>query len=551
MTFSRRNVRPRAFTLVELMVSMALVLVLILGVNAVFKMASDTVNAGQALAGANRDNRSTQSTIYHDFQTMVADDGPLLLIRSERVPAFRNAADEFADRDFDRNSPPAAQQLAILSRDMDNNNQEGQPAVPGELTQPLVYNTRNHRIDRIAFFSNHLFRRQTGTQNATTNRFLDVGTSYEAYVWYGHLRQPDFSSPPGATGRFPHRVPNDPSVPRDRKLTNFYATDWILGRSVTLLQEHVPTGQNYTGTKAGTANRPNLTPLSAQSEVREPNGRATGISFNWSTCDLADTSVATYRQAVARYDAWWKIPANQSGNQSWWQTLGEERFDGYPYPPKPLRPVDYARTVPVFVRGCTQFIVEYAGDFLGQNAANGEIVSTYLPESLTGKPQATDGQIDFVIVSQRLHPSQTTPDQVRKVRWYGMPRNTDLDNDTTNGPVIVGGRAATGGGRNNSLMTDVVPLRDALIAAGMAPGATLPWEFPEQFVNLDPQANYGARGALPPAANQIYYAKWGPTELARGSGTPRPKMLRVTMVVDDPNGRMGEGQTYEYVIDLP
>jgi hypothetical protein len=31
----------------------------------------------------------------------------------------------------------------------------------------------------------------------------------------------------------------------------------------------------------------------------------------------------------------------------------------------------------------------------------------------------------------------------------------------------------------------------------------------------------------------------------------KPKMLRFTVTVDDPNGRLTEGQTFEYVINLP
>ena len=561
MTASLRNLRPRrAFTLVELMVSMALVLVLILGVNAVFKMASDTVNGGMALAAANRESRSVQTVIYGDFQNAVMEDGPLLLIRSERVPAFRNREDEAADRDVDPagDAPPGPQMLAALTQDFNNNNQEGEANVPGELTPPLVYNARNHRIDRLSFFANHLFRRQTGTQSGTVARFLDDGTSSEAYVWYGHLRQPDFTAAPGATGRVVHRNPNeDPNDPgrpagspplKSQKINNYYATDWILGRVVTLLQEHVPPGQDFVRTNRDPNELPDAltTPLSSRSHVFNPQQRDTNVWYSWSTCDLADTSISEYRGRLSAFHAWWSIPANQGSNQPWWERLaGYDRFDGYPYPDRPLTPNGYARTVPVFVRGCTQFIVEYAGDFLGQNANSGDIVSSYLPQSLSGIPQVTDGLVDYYIVRERVHPSAPL-EIVRKIRWYGMPRNTDPTNDTNAGPMIVGG---PGGRTDNNSMHDVVPLRDALMAAGVP--AALGTDFIEQFVNLDPQANYGARNALPPASYPIYYAKWGPSQLAKGSSTPRPKMLRITMVIDDPNGRMGEGQTYEYVINLP
>ena len=198
----------RAFTLIELMVSMAMVLIIILGVNAIFKMASDTVNVGMAMSAANRENQGAQSVLYDDFRTAVITDGPMLVIRSETVPAFRNAADEQADRDG-----------LPLTQDFDNNNVEGETGVPGELTPMLVTNSRNHRVDRVMFFANHLFRRQTGTDDGGTVTFVDDGTSNEAYVWYGHLDQPDFGKAlSGSRGRYEHRSPGE--LPKERNPTS-------------------------------------------------------------------------------------------------------------------------------------------------------------------------------------------------------------------------------------------------------------------------------------------------------------------------------------------
>ncbi len=124
-----------------------------------------------------------------------------------------------------------------------------------------------------------------------------------------------------------------------------------------------------------------------------------------------------------------------------------------------------------------------------------------------------------------------------------MPRNVDSVDDAA-GPMIVG---ALGAGSDINRIRDVVPLRDVLLAAG----ATIPTNFFEHFDNLDPMANYGvATGIAADPKALRYYAAWGPTELAGGS-LARPKMIRITMTVDDPNGRMSEGQTYEYVINLP
>ena len=32
---------------------------------------------------------------------------------------------------------------------------------------------------------------------------------------------------------------------------------------------------------------------------------------------------------------------------------------------------------------------------------------------------------------------------------------------------------------------------------------------------------------------------------------PKPKMIRIIFTLDDPNGKLPEGQTFEYVFNLP
>jgi prepilin-type N-terminal cleavage/methylation domain-containing protein len=542
-TADRRPVRPaarcsarRAFTLIELMVSIALVLIIILGVNAVFKMASDTVNAGMALSAADRDNRAIQSVLYNDIQTAVVSNGPMLLIRSERVSAFRNRADQEADRDPTSNDP-------ALTIDLDNNNQEGEAAVKGERIMPAVYNSRNHRVDRMGFFANHLFRRQTGIDGTTTTRFLDEATSNEAYIWYGHLRQPS-PKPLGTTpGRFVHPNPGDRHTTADPNPNNFYATDWILGRVVTLLRELPPPNQNYIVDAPPTSSSgPDLAPLSPRSKTKEATRGSVREDFTWSTCDLAQTSINGFRTKLSNYHAAWEAGGPDAPELPWWDNLGSERFQGYPYPDRPLTAYGLARTNPVFVRGCTQFIVEYAGDYLAQKVDTGEVVGTYL-----GGAEGTDGIVDFVMVPQRA--PDGTLETTRRIRWYGMPRNVDTSDDPNNGTMIVGAAGASG---DYNRLRDVVPLRDILLTASNS--SSLPPEvavrFFEKFYNLDVKANYGAVDGITTTALARYYAAWGPTDLSKGS-LARPKMLRITLTVDEPNGRLTEGQTYEYVIDLP
>ena len=231
-TPQRKSVR-RAFTLIELMVSIAMVLVIILGVNAIFKMASDTVNAGQALAVANRENRGVQSVLYDDIRPAVIDRrADAADPHRSGSASFRNRPDELSDRDYD---PPAPERRTCRSgtTDLDANNVEGEASVRGELTPQLIYNTRNHRIDRMAFFGTNLYRRQTGTRAAHVPR---RGDELRGVHWYGHLDQPNnivvSQFPPGgdmSPGERPTAAGGNPN--------NLYATDWILGRSVTLLKE--------------------------------------------------------------------------------------------------------------------------------------------------------------------------------------------------------------------------------------------------------------------------------------------------------------------------
>jgi hypothetical protein len=227
--------------------------------------------------------------------------------------------------------------------------------------------------------------------------------------------------------------------------------------------------------------------------------------------------------------------------KSWWQTVSGFRQQAYPYPVRPLRADTMAQTVPVFVRGCTQFIVEYAGDYLDQSGDpnNGGFTPA---DTAFSKPPKTDGVIDYVLVNG-----------ARRTRWYGAPRNIDFSDDKPGQPMIRG----TG---RSGLMLDVVPLRDVLGSVGIKVD---PQTFIERDIDnrLQPQANYAAIAGNPPRTGNMtstvigtdlkeYVAAWGPDQLGRGSAY-RPRLLRITVVVDDPGGRMSEGQTYEYVFKLP
>src|SRR6476469_115215 len=129
-----------AFTLVELMVAIALVVILMYGVSKVFTTTQAVVSSNQAISTATRDARSAQSVFAKDFNDY-ANDGPCFLILNERKSAFRNQADEAGSRSWNLAAPTDAQ---IRSIDIDGNNVEGEATVPGEVIAPAAVNSRSH-----------------------------------------------------------------------------------------------------------------------------------------------------------------------------------------------------------------------------------------------------------------------------------------------------------------------------------------------------------------------------------------------------------------------
>jgi prepilin-type N-terminal cleavage/methylation domain-containing protein len=505
----------RGFTLIELMVSVAMVLILILGVNAIFRMASDTVGAGQALAGADRENRAAQAVLYDDFRNAVIADGPFLLIRSEVAWAFRNRADEDAD---------------------------GDGTVPMSVAAP--FSDRIHRVDRVGFFSSQLQKRQTGTHSDRVCRFVDPGASAESLIWIGHLIQ---ATPTASDMTF-----IGPGIPS-------YAADWALGRNVILLSRAPnPPGPSsvppviYIRQVPPARDRDRLSPLEPKSASSQNDAHGGGYTLDTSRYDLAETSIADFRDRLRQDIALHGVRGKAlGGDVAWWELLtglsgrpndsdekpGAGRFTCNPYPAKPLTPAGLAMACPIFIRGCTQFIVEYAGDYLGP-APDGRVVGTYL-----AGPAGVDGQVDFSIILEQPDPTRPAV-PVRRIRWYGMPRNVDTFDDHPGSPVVVGGL----GTKDPNVLRDVVPLRDVLVAAGVP----IPPDFFEHFADLEPGQDYGAPRRIDTGTQPVtnYWAAWGPAELAGGS-LVRPKMLRITMTVDEPFGRMAQGQTYEYIINLP
>jgi hypothetical protein len=256
--------------------------------------------------------------------------------------------------------------------------------------------------------------------------------------------------------------------------------------------------------------------------------------------DLIGTTISDFKRLLTTYVTHTKYNIGGSAvggawtPQDWWTALptdpgtsiGTGRFRCNPYPTKPLDARKAAQTAPILLNNCTQFIVEFAGDYVTQ----ADVIGTPSTSKVTAV--APDGILDHY-----YDPATG----VRHIRWYGFPR--DL-----NGDGHIAGFVA---GRTNDQLVDVVPVRDvALTCTTGVPYYTQnpnPLAFERHMAPLDLPLSLPAASdyTVSVSKGEYYTAAWGPND------TNRPKMIRIIATVDDPNGRLSDGQTFEYGINLP
>jgi hypothetical protein len=522
------------------MISIAIALVLIIGVNQVFKIAAQTVGAGQAFSAITRDERVAHFSVYTDVHNITTVNQPALLISSQCQIAFRD------QQDFVSEPSGQAKTLTI--------NKVGIPV------SQVLLGARNYRVDTLGFFaSGDVYQRQT----ASAGYFVSPTTATSAYVWYGHLALPNnaqitataaantpwYGTPTGKGDLFdPGQTTGLSGTAGATNDNNLYAAQWILGRVAMLMVPGAAT--NPTPPAADTYFIPYTSPT---------NPLAYGVLANDGTSPIQSSRydlVAASATAIANT---LNTPALRSGMlfRSTGSPTTVFRYEANPFPVKPLNAQNMAGVAPIFLNHCCNVIVEYAGDYLTQQPQ-------YLPNSTTLNPQwgqvitsagnggaQGDGTVDFV-VDESNDPTATNGVGgtnpalwVARTRWYGFPRDANSD-----GAI--------------DLVHDVVPLRDVLQASVTLGGAslsaaTVPWEtfsaspaFPVPTNSGSTPFNYAAATATVPTGAK-YTCSWGSESswpLATGISSGLPRMLRITISLDDPAGRLAAPQTYEYVIDL-
>jgi hypothetical protein len=547
------------------MISIAMVVVLMLGITKVFSLTAQTAGATNQLSSFLRDSRAAQAVFYQDLSTAVSDGAPCMLLCSSRVNAFRNKADEQGDRDNN-----------ALTVDLNGNNIEGEgPAIsPGEIISPTAINNRSHRIDTFSFFSRQRLQRQTGGTSTSVllnnptkeTPLLAEMSSNEAWIWYGHLQLPDNN------GNFNvNTLPGAGTLGNNQN--NLYASQWILGREAILLRQKDAFSGRIDDRKI---------PPNPQAFV-DSNTNDTGINLLKPLYYLSTCNAGAYKMYQSRFDL-----ANMSidkylarlntfgtgGTVNWWGEIFcggvNPRFQANPFVTRPINASTLSQQAPILLTGCTQFIVEYAGDFVAQDndptsLTFGEVTNTYFQTDTTGTPPvqpATDGQIDYLVT---LNGGVKT----KQIRWYGLPRDTNGDNSIS----------AQNASRNNNALFDVVPLRDviqsggtnttipATLKAGMAATGGAPFE---KFTwtqgaghtaapgtpNLN-LANITGSGPAPANSSNDYAATsngMNPNDqyiCAFGPTDRKPQMIRITYTLDDPSGTLPDGVAFQYVFTLP
>lgn len=510
----------RAFTLVELIIAVGLMVILMVGVSQIFKTAGQATGQGQITSELTRNAQAAQAAMSSDFTAMATNDSPCILLRSKATPAFRNRQDQLGAPDSTN---------PLLDNDPSNSG--------STITyQPSAINYRNHRTDILSFFARGNFHRQTGggtisTSGTAYEPLVSASSGLEAWLWYGHLNLADNSNPqnfqtPGAS-------------PNTSNPNNFFSTQWVLGRVGIILQEPtingaaqtIPVLENGQTVDEDFIQRS----LTATATVRSPlslNSSGTGnnpAGVNLQDCryDLAGTSIDGYRTILR------KVILNSAllSNNDWWSGMMlTNRFQCNPFVIKPVNAQTYSQQMPIFLQGCTHFIVEYAGDFLTQDndpthATYGNVTNTCFDTTTSPPTQLpTDGQIDYIV-------SGTAPNLTKQIRWYGFPRDTSGDGKIS---------STTGS-------TDVVPLRDVWEQLPREAGSAAPFErFSDSTTanSLTKQPDYAAVGAMTTAPTEYYTCAWGTSDPVR------PLLIRITVVVDDPSGRLPDGLTFQYVFNI-
>jgi len=208
-------VRPRrggAFTLVELLVAIAVVAFLMVGVGQIFRSVGDLTSTGTALAEVEQMARAIERQMRDDFEALssMAPDQTFIAIRMREVG------------DTNRNKRLDADEIAVYLTQEDRD-ADGRDIGDGVIDGPYDEGSRavTVRLDEIAFLAAPL---NGGFESYEQGEFGGTGViASEARIYYGHgLRPP-------RDPNWPPEDPDDPASPRVPQRLYFPDGDFAQG----------------------------------------------------------------------------------------------------------------------------------------------------------------------------------------------------------------------------------------------------------------------------------------------------------------------------------
>lgn len=596
VTAQPRRRASHGFTLTEILVALALVVLLLLGVSRVFTLTAETIRRGQNFSNAIRVQKSIGQLLANDIVgyaasidpdrfdlgnldpnsgnvplTDTVNGPPFLIISNYRVPAYRDADEQKSD--------PTAPQItdtftnrsnAIRSIDLNNDGDDTDPGETVSIYSPL----RNYRCDTITFFSKGTFLSQIGAWQSANNSLANAGVSADyAMIHYGHLRLFNSDLLELNDSFAGYGTPGESLTPLGRRdldrrypnRNNEYASQFTLGRVQMLLKPLQllprPTGldtwrvvdskgdlvpviaRNWPNASADSVNG-SRSPFGMDSKlVLQVNNTFTGAEYIRTDNFKPTTSAAnTFDHQMMRTDVLGVsmaeavdrmrqvITNSNPATFNWWNNLpgetNEQRYLGNPFPQRPFDINTLSQAQHIVSAGVTNFIIEFAGDFVTQNPVNGVITGVVS----TANPG--DGIDYYIETVQDRNGVNTT---VRHIRWYGLPRDGDNDG------VI----------RFALDSPDVVPVRDVR-------GSVAPFERRVPPVAANYLTVISEVGTSPDGSS--YLCAWSPFELDPTNSqaditTPSyfagvPSMVRVIVEVVDPATPGSQPLRQEYIFPL-
>ncbi len=578
--------RPRrrwAFTLTELLIAIAMVLILMTGIVRVFKYATDSIGAGMAVSDLVR--------IQRVLDNVIPADAAGLSINTTKCPAIL--------MDSQQNDPNVAQPNGNTINPNTGSGDYGVMQGPIFLNKTdqaniatLTTSQVQFRQDTFSFFSRGNFTRQTGNDGT----FVSPMASTWAWIWYGHLWLPDNTATfhPTSTTDGVWTYPGGGTAVNNPN--NFYAQQWQLGRvAMLILPKNV--SQVAANTKPYTDIAPAQWPGATTANIRQyqsfidefPNPAQIPANTPWIS-PLAFGSAAydysanrsveyqdqynngvgqsvvenspIYQIQQSRYDLA-GVTANVTGDpfqdyfntrlnygsnavisasyvQQWWSPLPNPantaaapvgrtlnyRFEANPYP---VRPLDTT------VTGAGGGAAKSAGivPFLASGCARFYV--EYAGDFLDQNP--TTGQVTSNIVTAGFVPDGTDfyldVNGIRHIRWYGLPRSV------TGSAQIDTNVAGLASGSSFYYTADVLPLAYYLN----------PTTFATSLPNV---ANFEKLvfAYSPPNPANHYICAWDASASTSPVHDVRPTMFRITIELADPSGRLGNTRVIQYVLPV-